>query len=458
MRHECIHGLKIATVFNQSPPQSPTRPQTEHDEIVRELGDNTGMESLETMTRDQLYEAVWTTPVVQLAKRYGLSDVGLAKVCTRHQVPRPGLGYWAKKQHGKEEPRPELPVLDNPQLQVVVLTERPVTEAPGRQERFAEDDEVNGLIIAEREAPAVEVPASLRSPHPLVAAAMADDAVRAAEVRQKKPGMGWADVTLQPRGAIARANISASKALKPRAYRVMNAVLRAAEERGYAVSGKPDQYQRTTLIEVMGQKFDIRIYEPSVQRPHVLTKEERERKAKYPSTLIDKHDYVASGQLCLQLRPEGGWTVYWQVRDGKKVRVEDRLNKLFIAALKQVDEALKWKRKREQEAAAAREAERRRLAEEERRKLAEETRKQEQAKVQSLLNEVTNWRRSRDLRAYLRQVRRVIAEQGRTIEPGSDLDKRLRWAERVADDLDPLRPPESRPTEGESEPMPRPGG
>lgn len=416
------------------------------------------MEPLNTMTREQLYEAVWTTPVVQLAKRYGLSDVGLAKICTRHQVPRPGLGYWAKKQHGKEEPRPDLPVLDNPDLQVVVLTECRASETPGEPERYAEDDEVNALIIAELEAQAVEVPASLRSPHPLVTAAMEDDAIRASEQRQLKPGMGWSSVVMQPRGAIARANISASKALKPRAYRVMNAVLRAAEERGYAVSGKPDQYQRTTLIEVMDQKFDIRIYEPSVQQPHVLTKEERERKAKYPSTLIDKHDYVASGQLCLQLRPEGGWTVYWQVRDGKKVRVEDRLNKLFIAALKQVDESLKWKRKREQEAAAAREAERRRLAEEERRKLAEETRKQEQAKVQSLLNEVTNWRRSRDLRAYLRQVRRVIAEQGRTIEPGSDLDKRLRWAERVADDLDPLRPPESRPTEGESEPMPRPGG
>lgn len=267
------------------------------------------MEHQEVLTRKQLYEAVWTTPVVQLAKRYGLSDVGLAKVCGRHQVPRPGLGYWAKKQHGKDEPRPELPALDDPKLQVVVLTERPTSEASGEPERYAEDDEVNGLIIAEREAPAVEVPASLRSPHPLVAAAMADDAVRAAEVRQKKPDMGWVDVTLQPRGAIARANISASKALKPRAYRAMNAVLRAAEERGYAVSGKPDQYERTTLIEVFAQKFDIRIYEPSVQRPHALTKEERERKAKYASTFIDRHDYVASGQLCLQLRPEGGWSV-----------------------------------------------------------------------------------------------------------------------------------------------------
>ena len=413
------------------------------------------METLKTMTREQLFEAVWTTPVVQLAKRYGLSDVGLAKVCTRHQVPRPSLGYWAKKQHGKEGPRPALPAIDDPKLQIVVLTGCPASEASGESERYAEDDEINALIIAELKAPAVEVPDSLRSPHPLVAAAMTDDAVQAAEARQNRPGMGWIDVTFQPRGSIARANISASTTLQPRAYRVMNAVLRAAEERGYAVSGTPHQHRRATLIEVMGQKFDVRIYEPTVQRPHVLTKEELARKAKYPSTLIDKHDYVPSGQLCLQLRAEGGWTVYWQVRDGHKVRVEDRLSKVFIAALKQVDDALKWKRKREREAAEAREAEQRRLADQEQQKREEETRGQEQAKVQSLLDDVTRWRRGRELRAYLRNVRRVLADQGRTIEPGSDLDEWLRWAERVARDLDPLRPPAPRQSEREGTSAPR---
>lgn len=240
------------------------------------------METLKTMTREQLYEAVWTTPVVQLAKRFGVSDVGLAKVCIRHQVPRPGLGYWAKKQHGKDEPRPELPAVDDRKLEVVVLTERPPSEALDEPERFAEDDEVNGLIAAEKEAPAVEVPRSLRNPHPLVAAAMEDDAIRASEERQRKPGMGWSSVVFQPRGSIARANISASKALKSRAYRVMDALLRAAQERGYDVSGKPNTHHRTTLIKVLGKTFDVRLYEPSFQQPHVLTADERARKEKYP--------------------------------------------------------------------------------------------------------------------------------------------------------------------------------
>lgn len=111
------------------------------------------MEKPLTMSREQRCQAVWTTPVVQLAKRFGLSDVGLARVCIRHQVPRPGLGYWGKKQHGKVEPRPKLPRLDDPKVQTISLAERPESDVPDGPKRCAQDDEV----IAEPEAPALSV-------------------------------------------------------------------------------------------------------------------------------------------------------------------------------------------------------------------------------------------------------------------------------------------------------------
>ena len=52
------------------------------------------------LTRPQLYEKVWSQSVSSLAKEIGISDVGLAKICKRHNIPRPGLGYWAKRQAG----------------------------------------------------------------------------------------------------------------------------------------------------------------------------------------------------------------------------------------------------------------------------------------------------------------------------------------------------------------------
>ena len=43
--------------------------------------------------RDELYQEVWSTPMWTLARKYGISDVGLAKVCRKLDNPttRPGL-------------------------------------------------------------------------------------------------------------------------------------------------------------------------------------------------------------------------------------------------------------------------------------------------------------------------------------------------------------------------------
>ncbi len=65
--------------------------------------------------REQLYEEVWAEPTLKVAKKYSLSDVGLAKVCKKLKVPRPSLGYWAKKAASKHVgKRPPLPPLASP--------------------------------------------------------------------------------------------------------------------------------------------------------------------------------------------------------------------------------------------------------------------------------------------------------------------------------------------------------
>jgi hypothetical protein len=54
-----------------------------------------------TLTRQELYERVWTTPVEALATELGLSGRGLGKLCARYDIPVPPRGYWAKKSAGK---------------------------------------------------------------------------------------------------------------------------------------------------------------------------------------------------------------------------------------------------------------------------------------------------------------------------------------------------------------------
>jgi len=62
--------------------------------------------------REKIYEEIWAEPILHVAKRHSMSDVGLGKVCKKLKIPRPGLGYWAKKAAGKPIPkRPPLPDL-----------------------------------------------------------------------------------------------------------------------------------------------------------------------------------------------------------------------------------------------------------------------------------------------------------------------------------------------------------
>lgn len=60
-------------------------------------------------TRRQLYDLVWAEPKTQLAKRLGLSDVGLAKACRKADVPIPERGHCAKRKAGKRTVQIPLP-------------------------------------------------------------------------------------------------------------------------------------------------------------------------------------------------------------------------------------------------------------------------------------------------------------------------------------------------------------
>lgn len=52
--------------------------------------------------RKELYEKVWSTPMTNLSKEYGLPDVGLAEICKKYNIPPPPRGYWAKKEAGQK--------------------------------------------------------------------------------------------------------------------------------------------------------------------------------------------------------------------------------------------------------------------------------------------------------------------------------------------------------------------
>src|SRR5690606_14462010 len=69
----------------------------------------TMMPRTSVITREELYERVWSAPMIKVVEKFDVSGSYLARVCTALRVPRPERGYWAKLAVGKAPKRPALP-------------------------------------------------------------------------------------------------------------------------------------------------------------------------------------------------------------------------------------------------------------------------------------------------------------------------------------------------------------
>lgn len=64
---------------------------------------------METYTRQQLHDLVWSGPMRDVSKKLGLSDNGLRKHCVKAFVPLPPQGYWNKIKAGHKVKVQSLP-------------------------------------------------------------------------------------------------------------------------------------------------------------------------------------------------------------------------------------------------------------------------------------------------------------------------------------------------------------
>jgi hypothetical protein len=129
--------------------------------------------STHKLLRIQLYERVWTIPMRTLAAEFGISDVGLSKLCHRHRIPTPPRGYWVQREHGKAQSLPTLPQAEKA-AEIVVIERTPalrlVEASPTRHRRsrsgFNNARGHHGTAVT---APIVSVEAYPASPtHPAV--------------------------------------------------------------------------------------------------------------------------------------------------------------------------------------------------------------------------------------------------------------------------------------------------
>ena len=135
------------------------------------------MERKLNYTRQELYNLVWAHPVPKLAKVYGLSDRGFAKLCDRNSVPTPPRGYWAMSPAAKRGLKPPLllesGVGQNVRMPVPATLSSAASAGESRYRRLY--DELVGSL------PPVHVPKALKNPHREIRKILDQDALRQLE-------------------------------------------------------------------------------------------------------------------------------------------------------------------------------------------------------------------------------------------------------------------------------------
>src|SRR5262249_39176798 len=80
------------------------------------------------VTRQALYDQIWSVPVSRACRTYGLSDVGLANICEHWDIPRPPRGHWAKLRSGQTVRRRKLTPIEEGNPVIFSYQPQPVTE------------------------------------------------------------------------------------------------------------------------------------------------------------------------------------------------------------------------------------------------------------------------------------------------------------------------------------------
>lgn len=366
--------------------------------------------------RRQLYDEVWAEPVVWVARRYGITNTALAKICLKLDVPVPPRGYWSRIDAGQAlEPDPLFPPGRN----------RPTSYRIRRwvraieQERPAE--EILPPLEREEKRERIVVPASVAELHPLV--------------REHEPMLRAARQPLKDKFFLEHAclDVRGTGDAFERALRTMSTLFSALDARGF-----PVEVTKPNPVAVDGRGHSIK--SPSVTGAHVLevfvtfrieelfeaaAGEEKVDEGSAPEAPSTRGGRAPkrrpTGRLALKITNVHRDAKRETWAEGKRQRIEEMLNS-FIRGLVATAANKRAKVVAEERAAEARRLEAQRRAEEE----------HQREKIEEMR---TDLRRRIDARRYAEEIRGLVQAvedaaqaRGECVAHETDLGRWIEWA------------------------------
>ena len=345
-----------------------------------------------TISRQDLYDLVWSKPVVKIAKDFGISDVAVAKICKKMNIPKPGLGYWAKKQHGKRVRQISLPTLQHGQPESYTIkgsmdANLNLTSPLIEKQKAFESTDSNKITVKK----------TLRNPHQLV-----QQTLQRRKVRESASYHEWINL---PPGL----DMPVSEDSFRRAIRIMDALIKALEQRSYAITAKSG-HDGYTSVSIDGEEIIFDIFETSKNVANPKWK---------PGSYDRQFNLEPTGRL--SLRTKNYFEGQKVISDGKVQRIENKLNDFIILLVKVSEwekirhqERIEWEREYQEKAQREREIQ----LEKER----------EQQMVKELFDNADTWNKCKLAREYIASIVKY--------SNGDAVDSWVEWANRKVDQIE----------------------
>lgn len=377
-------------------------------------------------TRQVLYDLVWSEPRTHLAKRLGISDVGISKACRRASIPVPEQGYWAKKRAGKRTHRPPLPLRGPGMPDEVRLGGNSYWyhNAPSLDEIKLSTpsppifDEPLELLIKRirQQVGKVTAPKSLAKPHKLIGKLLDEDKHRLEKQRNADYHMSWNDPVFD-------------SPIQRRRLRILSALLTRLER----------CHTKPSVRGEVASELDVRVGQQRVG----FTLDVVSAPSRKTSRVVGKVQKVRREKLRLQI-------THWdQGREAKEIwedtdedLLEKQLTDIVVALIVTGERQYRARQQYHYEWLIQRKAE---LEEEERRLRAEKVRleqerrlRREQARVDRLLADASALRQAGEIRNYVERVVSAVSTGDAELS-SLQLDAWAVWARAQADQIDPVQ-------------------
>ena len=346
------------------------------------------------LSRQDLYDLVWSEHLSALSKKYCISDNGLRKICVKINIPLPQNGHWQRIRYGKSIVKMKLPDNYAGENEVSLFLrgkdENGVSMDQSPLKRLTKEIENNADLP-------LKVPSTLTNPDKLIIAAK--NTLNSRNARSSN----YSGMVETVRGELT---IRVSPVNVDRALRIFNTLIKLLHARKHSIIIRNVK----TYAVVKGKELEISL-------------KEKLRIVYVKDGSWERREYHPTGVLGFKVDGYSGKE--WQ--DGKQP-LEDQLTNI-LAKLETLGAMWKeiWHKNDEE-----------RRQREERERITRELKERKEKELQdfkNLLKEANRWQQAKILREYLNALEVKAIEESTLSD---ELKNWLSWARQKADWYDPL--------------------